>query len=132
MVFHEDLPRLGEKENLKGRKQSKAVESFAWNITVLKVKGVSFSFPPSNSLEYLDNAFTLFLDEREKGFCCFEILSCKVVWPYKYSVCAVDFWNEQVLVGFCRLEINVSVSFDVYAVYGLKDYAIAFTLHLGL
>uniref|UniRef100_A0A8C1VG51 Phosphoinositide phospholipase C n=1 Tax=Cyprinus carpio TaxID=7962 RepID=A0A8C1VG51_CYPCA len=36
MVFHEDLPRLGEKENLKGRKQSKAVESFAWNITVLK------------------------------------------------------------------------------------------------
>ncbi|XP_016398398.1 inactive phospholipase C-like protein 1 isoform X2 [Sinocyclocheilus rhinocerous] len=39
MVFHEDLARLGEKENLKGRKQSKAVESFAWNITVLKTKG---------------------------------------------------------------------------------------------
>ncbi|XP_059356165.1 inactive phospholipase C-like protein 1 isoform X1 [Carassius carassius] len=36
MVFHEDLPRLGEKENLKGRKQSKALESFTWNITVLK------------------------------------------------------------------------------------------------
>ncbi|MFT7815776.1 inactive phospholipase C-like protein 1 isoform X1 [Arapaima gigas] len=36
MDFHEDLPRLGEKEGLKGRKQSKAVESFAWNITVLK------------------------------------------------------------------------------------------------
>ncbi|KPP75010.1 inactive phospholipase C-like protein 1-like [Scleropages formosus] len=36
MEFHEDLPRLGEKEGLKGRKQSKAVESFAWNITVLK------------------------------------------------------------------------------------------------
>uniref|UniRef100_A0A671NJV1 Phosphoinositide phospholipase C n=1 Tax=Sinocyclocheilus anshuiensis TaxID=1608454 RepID=A0A671NJV1_9TELE len=36
MVFHEDLPRLVEKENLKGRKQSKAVESFAWNITVQK------------------------------------------------------------------------------------------------
>ncbi|XP_056098112.1 inactive phospholipase C-like protein 1 [Rhinichthys klamathensis goyatoka] len=36
MVLHEDLPRLGEKENLKGRKQSKAVESFTWNITVLK------------------------------------------------------------------------------------------------
>lgn len=42
MVFHEDLPRLGEKENLKGRKQSKAVESFIWNITVLKVNSVSF------------------------------------------------------------------------------------------
>uniref|UniRef100_A0A4W4GSW2 Phosphoinositide phospholipase C n=1 Tax=Electrophorus electricus TaxID=8005 RepID=A0A4W4GSW2_ELEEL len=36
MVFHEDLPKLGEKENLKGRKQSKVVESFTWNITVLK------------------------------------------------------------------------------------------------
>ncbi|KAJ8283025.1 hypothetical protein COCON_G00055440 [Conger conger] len=36
MVFHEDLPKLVEKEGLKGRKQSKALESFAWNITVLK------------------------------------------------------------------------------------------------
>lgn len=37
MDFHEDLSRLGEKEGLKGRKQCKAVESFTWNITVLKV-----------------------------------------------------------------------------------------------
>ncbi|KAJ8396304.1 hypothetical protein AAFF_G00018810 [Aldrovandia affinis] len=36
MEFHEDLPKLVEREGLKGRKQSKAVESFAWNITVLK------------------------------------------------------------------------------------------------
>ncbi|XP_068185280.1 inactive phospholipase C-like protein 1 isoform X2 [Antennarius striatus] len=36
MDFHEELPRLGEKEGLKGRKLSKAVESFTWNITVLK------------------------------------------------------------------------------------------------
>uniref|UniRef100_A0A3P8ZJS0 Phosphoinositide phospholipase C n=1 Tax=Esox lucius TaxID=8010 RepID=A0A3P8ZJS0_ESOLU len=36
MEFHEDLPRLGDKEGLKGRKQSKALESFTWNITVLK------------------------------------------------------------------------------------------------
>ncbi|XP_062862516.1 inactive phospholipase C-like protein 1 isoform X2 [Trichomycterus rosablanca] len=36
MTFHEDLPKLAEKENLKGRKQSKSVESFIWNITVLK------------------------------------------------------------------------------------------------
>lgn len=39
MDFHEDLPRLGDKEGLKGRKLSKAVESFTWNITVLKVPG---------------------------------------------------------------------------------------------
>uniref|UniRef100_A0A3B4GDG5 Phosphoinositide phospholipase C n=1 Tax=Pundamilia nyererei TaxID=303518 RepID=A0A3B4GDG5_9CICH len=38
MDFHEDLSRLGEKEGLKGRKLNKAVESFTWNITVLKVK----------------------------------------------------------------------------------------------
>ncbi|CDR19136.1 unnamed protein product, partial [Oncorhynchus mykiss] len=37
MEFHEELPRLGEKEGLKGRKHSKALESFTWNITVLKV-----------------------------------------------------------------------------------------------
>uniref|UniRef100_A0A8C7MER5 Phosphoinositide phospholipase C n=1 Tax=Oncorhynchus kisutch TaxID=8019 RepID=A0A8C7MER5_ONCKI len=36
MEFHEELPRLGEKEGLKGRKHSKALESFTWNITVLK------------------------------------------------------------------------------------------------
>lgn len=37
MDFHEDLSRLGDKDGLKGRKLSKAVESFTWNITVLKV-----------------------------------------------------------------------------------------------
>ncbi|XP_054642537.1 inactive phospholipase C-like protein 1 [Dunckerocampus dactyliophorus] len=36
MDFHEDLSRLAEKEGLKGCKLSKAVESFTWNITVLK------------------------------------------------------------------------------------------------
>nr|XP_043875058.1 inactive phospholipase C-like protein 1 [Solea senegalensis] len=36
MDFHEDLARLGEKEGLKGRKLGKSVESFTWNITVLK------------------------------------------------------------------------------------------------
>lgn len=92
MVLHEDLPRLGEKENLKGRKQSKAVESFTWNITVLKVNSVSFSFLPSNSLEFLDDVFTLLSDEREKGFCCFEILSSKCkLFDLINTACAVDF-----------------------------------------
>ncbi|KAM4691294.1 inactive phospholipase C-like protein 2 [Rhinophrynus dorsalis] len=36
MEFHEDLHRIGVKEGLKGRKLQKAMESFAWNITVLK------------------------------------------------------------------------------------------------
>ncbi|XP_048833755.1 inactive phospholipase C-like protein 1 [Brienomyrus brachyistius] len=36
MELHENLSRLGEKEELKGRKQSKALESSAWNITALK------------------------------------------------------------------------------------------------
>lgn len=47
MEFHEDLHNLGTKEGLKGRKLNKAIESFAWNITVLKVSEVPrcpFSF----------------------------------------------------------------------------------------
>ncbi|KAG9477488.1 hypothetical protein GDO78_002729 [Eleutherodactylus coqui] len=39
MEFHEELHSLGTKEGLKGRKLSKAIESFAWNITVLKGQG---------------------------------------------------------------------------------------------
>ncbi|XP_073502628.1 inactive phospholipase C-like protein 1 isoform X1 [Phyllobates terribilis] len=39
MEFHEELHSLGAKEGLKGRKLSKAIESFAWNITVLKGQG---------------------------------------------------------------------------------------------
>lgn len=35
--FHEDLHRIGAREGLKGRKLQKAMESYAWNITVLKV-----------------------------------------------------------------------------------------------
>lgn len=37
MGFHEELHNLAAKEGLKGRKLNKAAESFAWNITVLKV-----------------------------------------------------------------------------------------------
>lgn len=36
--FHEDLHRIGVREGLKGRKLQKAMESYAWNITVLKVR----------------------------------------------------------------------------------------------
>ncbi|XP_033911421.3 inactive phospholipase C-like protein 2 isoform X3 [Acipenser ruthenus] len=36
MDFYEDLHRIGAKEGLKGRKMQKAMESFAWSITVLK------------------------------------------------------------------------------------------------
>ncbi|XP_061838475.1 inactive phospholipase C-like protein 2 isoform X1 [Nerophis lumbriciformis] len=36
MTFHEKLPSLAAKEGLKGRKAGRAVESFSWNITILK------------------------------------------------------------------------------------------------
>ncbi|XP_053301976.1 inactive phospholipase C-like protein 2 [Pleuronectes platessa] len=36
MEFHEKLPSLAAKEGLKGRKVSRALESFSWNITILK------------------------------------------------------------------------------------------------
>lgn len=38
MEFHENLNDLAVKEGLKGRKLHKAVESFTWNITILKVR----------------------------------------------------------------------------------------------
>ena len=37
MEFHENLHDLAVKEGLKGRKLPKSVESFTWNITILKV-----------------------------------------------------------------------------------------------
>lgn len=37
MEFHENLNSIGAKEGLKERKMFKAVESFTWNITILKV-----------------------------------------------------------------------------------------------
>ncbi|KAK2830220.1 hypothetical protein Q5P01_018151 [Channa striata] len=36
MEFHENLQNLALKEGLKGRKVSRALESFSWNITILK------------------------------------------------------------------------------------------------
>ncbi|KAK5883828.1 hypothetical protein CesoFtcFv8_020110 [Champsocephalus esox] len=36
MEFHEKLQTLAEKEGLRGRKVSRALESFSWNITILK------------------------------------------------------------------------------------------------
>ncbi|NWJ05159.1 PLCL2 protein, partial [Crypturellus undulatus] len=38
MDFHKELHRIEAKEGLRGRKLQKALESFAWNITVLKVR----------------------------------------------------------------------------------------------
>lgn len=37
MEFHDRLPSLAAKEGLKGRKVTRAMESFSWNITILKV-----------------------------------------------------------------------------------------------
>ncbi|XP_068602365.1 inactive phospholipase C-like protein 1 [Brachionichthys hirsutus] len=53
MEFHEDLPRLGEKEGLKGQKLSKAVESFTWNITVLKGQSDLLRGAKADSLDAL-------------------------------------------------------------------------------
>ena len=41
MEFHENLHDMAVKEGLKGRKLHKAVESFTWNITILKVRGTA-------------------------------------------------------------------------------------------
>ncbi|XP_054828535.1 inactive phospholipase C-like protein 1 [Eublepharis macularius] len=51
MEFHEELHNLGTKEGLKGRKLSKAIESFAWNITVLKGQGDLLKNAKNEALE---------------------------------------------------------------------------------
>lgn len=45
MDFHKELHRIEAKEGLRGRKLQKALESFAWNITVLKVRGEGCAAP---------------------------------------------------------------------------------------
>lgn len=45
MEFHEHLQSIGTKEGLKERKLQKAVESFTWNITILKVLPSRFGRP---------------------------------------------------------------------------------------
>uniref|UniRef100_H3BBC6 Phosphoinositide phospholipase C n=1 Tax=Latimeria chalumnae TaxID=7897 RepID=H3BBC6_LATCH len=51
MELHEDLENLGAKEGLKGRKLSKAIESFAWNITVIKGQGDLLKNAKNEALE---------------------------------------------------------------------------------
>lgn len=58
MDFHKELHRIETKEGLRGRKLQKALESFAWNITVLKVSGRGCADTPAlpcpaPSLSYL-------------------------------------------------------------------------------
>lgn len=43
--MHKELHRIEAKEGLRGRKLQKALESFAWNITVLKVRGCADPSP---------------------------------------------------------------------------------------
>lgn len=47
MEFHENLHDMAVKEGLKGRKLHKAVESFTWNITILKVTTAACTTPLS-------------------------------------------------------------------------------------
>lgn len=43
MEFHEKLQILAAKEGLKGSKVCRAVESFSWNVTILKVCDLFFA-----------------------------------------------------------------------------------------
>lgn len=45
MEFHENLQSLSIKDGLKGSKVSRALESFSWNITILKVSAALIDKP---------------------------------------------------------------------------------------
>uniref|UniRef100_H3D277 Phosphoinositide phospholipase C n=1 Tax=Tetraodon nigroviridis TaxID=99883 RepID=H3D277_TETNG len=53
MEFHENLNNLAVKEGLKGRKLHKAMESFTWNITILKGQAELLKHARSEVLENL-------------------------------------------------------------------------------
>lgn len=53
MEFHENLQKIGTKEGLKGRKLHKAIESFTWNITILKGQADLMKHAKNEALENL-------------------------------------------------------------------------------
>ncbi|XP_041423454.1 inactive phospholipase C-like protein 2 isoform X2 [Xenopus laevis] len=53
MEFHENLNSIGAKEGLKERKMLKAVESFTWNITILKGQADLLKYAKTEALENL-------------------------------------------------------------------------------
>ncbi|KAM6450135.1 inactive phospholipase C-like protein 2 isoform 1-T3 [Liasis olivaceus] len=53
MEFHENLQNIGAKEGLKERKLQKAVESFTWNITILKGQADLLKYAKNEALENL-------------------------------------------------------------------------------
>ncbi|MGH0121990.1 UNVERIFIED_CONTAM: hypothetical protein FKN15_000531 [Acipenser sinensis] len=70
MDFYEDLHRIGAKEGLKGRKMQKAMESFAWSITVLKKLQTSL---------FLTLLFSLACDTQTVPDCCRQkTCSCRI------------------------------------------------------
>ncbi|KAM4688613.1 inactive phospholipase C-like protein 2 [Discoglossus pictus] len=53
MEFHENLHSFGTKEGLKERKMLKAVESFTWNITILKGQADLLKYAKTETMENL-------------------------------------------------------------------------------
>lgn len=53
MEFHENLNSIGAKEGLKERKMFKAVESFTWNITILKGQADLLKYAKTETTENL-------------------------------------------------------------------------------
>ncbi|XP_063778243.1 inactive phospholipase C-like protein 2 isoform X1 [Pseudophryne corroboree] len=53
MEFHENINSIGAKEGLKERKMLKAVESFTWNITILKGQADLLKYAKTETMENL-------------------------------------------------------------------------------
>uniref|UniRef100_A0A8B9RKY2 Phosphoinositide phospholipase C n=1 Tax=Astyanax mexicanus TaxID=7994 RepID=A0A8B9RKY2_ASTMX len=90
--FHEDLHRIGAKEGLKGRKLQKAMESYAWNITVLKVSLCVCTFlwiHDSNLLSaQRSNTLALFVSQILYSIfpnVCGHTLVMSVIMPVQYN-----------------------------------------------
>ncbi len=81
MEFHEKLHDMAMKEGLKGRKLHKSIESFTWNITILKV--ITAETPVKNSAPIWDDDLHIFYHKRILTLRCasydFKMLWCIAV-----------------------------------------------------
>lgn len=81
MEFHEHLHSIGTKEGLKERKLQKAVESFTWNITILKVLYLLLFCCYGKILQQRQLIEFIFLTIQRDESLKAGMFSSKQVWP---------------------------------------------------
>lgn len=117
MEFHEKLHDMAMKEGLKGRKLHKSVESFTWNITILKVITAETLngrlTPMKNSSPIWDDVLHIFYHKKILTFRCapYDLRCCDVAQLAILNLWGIliisqpmwQFWDTDCLIqGFAQ------------------------------